>query len=72
MPNYTRGRLSAPGFFPPGRPAIQLIDEIAELVRRGVLGTSPGKKFGLDDIHAAIAEAESVGRGGKVLIAPDQ
>ena len=65
--------MSAPGFFPPGRPAIlQLIDEIAELVRRGVLGTTPGKKFGLDDIHAAVVEAESVGRGGKVLIAPDQ
>lgn len=66
-------RLNTASFFPPGRPAIlQLIDEIAELVRRGVLGTSPGKKFGLDDIHAAVAEAESVGRDGKVLMAPDQ
>jgi hypothetical protein len=37
-----------------------------------VLRTSPGKKFGLDDIHAAAAEAESVGRSGKVLVAPNQ
>jgi NADPH:quinone reductase-like Zn-dependent oxidoreductase len=59
------------GFFPPGRPAIQpLIDEIADLIRAGVLETSAGKKFGLDQIHAAVAEAESVGRTGKVLIAP--
>jgi hypothetical protein len=34
--------------------------------------SSPGKKFDVDDTHAAVAEAESVGRGGKVLIAPNQ
>jgi NADPH:quinone reductase len=66
-------RLGKAGFFPPDRPAIlQLIDEIAQLIRRGVLQTSPGTKFGLDDIHAAVAEAESVGRSGKVLVAPNQ
>ncbi|MDT7601645.1 MAG: hypothetical protein QOK26_3722 [Pseudonocardiales bacterium] len=70
---YWLMRLNDAGFFPSDRPAIrQLIDEIAQLIRRGVLGTSPGKKFDLDDIHAAVAEAESVGRGGKVLIAPNQ
>ena len=47
-----------------------MIDEIADLIRAGVLETSPGKRFGLDQIHAAVAEAESVGRSGKVLIAP--
>jgi NADPH:quinone reductase len=68
---YWLPRLQRSGFFPPGRPAIQqLIDEIAELIRAGVLETSPGKRFGLDQIHAAVAEAESVGRSGKVLIAP--
>jgi NADPH:quinone reductase-like Zn-dependent oxidoreductase len=66
-------RLNNAGFFPSDRPAIpQLIDEIAQLIRRGVLGTSSGNKFGLDDIHAAAAEAESVGRSGKVLVAPNQ
>ena len=70
---YWLQRLNQAGFFPPGRPAIrQLIDEIAQLIRAGVLGTSQGKKFGLDDIRAAVTEAESVGRGGKVLVAPNQ
>jgi len=68
---YWLPRLHKSGFFPPGRPAIQqLIDEIADLIRARVLETSPGKRFGLDQIHAAVAEAESVGRSGKVLIAP--
>jgi hypothetical protein len=40
------------------------------LIREGVLSTSPGKKFRLDEIRVAVTEAESVGRSGKVLIAP--
>jgi hypothetical protein len=36
----------------------------------GVLENSPGKRFGLDDIVAAVTEAEAVGRDGKVLIVP--
>jgi hypothetical protein len=32
---------------------------------------SPGKKFSLDEIHAAVTESESVGRSGKVFIAPN-
>ncbi len=68
---YWLTRLQKSGFFPPGRPAIQqLIEEIAGLIRTGVLETSPGKRFGLDQIRAAVTEAESVGRSGKVLIAP--
>ncbi len=51
-------------------PGPQLIDEIAQLIREGVLSTSPGKKFGLDEIREAVTEAESVGRSGKILIAP--
>lgn len=70
---YWLPRLNESGFFAPDRPAIpQLIDEIVDLIHQGVLNTSPGKKFGLDDIHAAITEAESVGRSGKVLLAPTQ
>jgi NADPH:quinone reductase-like Zn-dependent oxidoreductase len=69
---YWLPRLSKAGFYPSGRPAIlQLIDEIAELIRKGVLRTSHGKKFDLEDIRAAVAEAESVGRNGKVLVAPN-
>jgi NADPH2:quinone reductase len=69
---YWLPRLATAGFFPPGRPAIhQLIDEIADLIRKGVLETKPGKKFGLDDIKAAVAEAETVGRDGKVLLVPE-
>ena len=68
---YWLTRLHKSGFFPPGRPAIQqLIDEIAAPIRAGVLETSAGKRFGLDQIHTAVTEAESVGRSGKVLIAP--
>jgi len=52
---YWLMRLNNAGFFPSDRPAIwQLIKEIAQLTRQGVLGTSPGKKFDLDDIHAAL------------------
>jgi NADPH:quinone reductase len=70
---YWLPRLDESGFFAPGRPAIpQLIDEISDLIRQGILETSPGKKFGLDDIHAAVAEAETVGRDGKVFLAPDR
>jgi NADPH:quinone reductase-like Zn-dependent oxidoreductase len=60
---YWLPRLDQSGFFPPDRPAIpQLIDEIVELIRQGILSTAPGKKFGLDDIRAAVTEAESVGQ----------
>jgi NADPH:quinone reductase-like Zn-dependent oxidoreductase len=70
---YWLPRLNESGFFTPDRPAIpQLIDEIVELIRAGILNTSPGKQFGLDDIRAAVTEAESVGRSGKVLLAPGQ
>lgn len=68
---YWLPRLDASGFFAPDRPAMsQLIDEIAALISEGVLSTTPGKVFGLDDIHAAVAQAESAGRDGKVLIVP--
>jgi hypothetical protein len=65
--------LDESGFYPSGTPAIvQLIDEIAALMREGVLVTSPGTKYPLDEIQAAVIQAESVGRSGKVLLAPSQ
>lgn len=69
---YWLPRLDQSGFFSPDRPAMpQLIDEITTLIREGVLDTSPGTKYGLDEIHAAVTTAESVGRSGKVLLAPN-
>jgi NADPH2:quinone reductase len=69
---YWLPRLNESGFFRSGRPAIpQLIDEIIELIRGGILRTSPGEKFSLDDITAAVTEAESVGHDGKVFLAPN-
>lgn len=68
---YWLPRLEHSGFFPQGKPAIaQLIDEIAGLIREGVLATSPGTKYVIDDIHQAVIEAETPGRQGKVFIAP--
>jgi NADPH2:quinone reductase len=70
---YWLPRLDDSGFYPSGAPAVaQLIDEIADLLREGVLVTSPGTKYPLDEIHAAVTQAESVGRNGKVRLAPRQ
>jgi NADPH:quinone reductase len=69
---YWLPRLDKAGFFAADRPAVpQLIDECLELIRQGILNTSPGEKFSLDDIHAAVTESESAGRSGKVFIAPN-
>lgn len=48
----------------------RLIEEIAALIRAGILDNTSGERFGLDDIVAAVTEAEAVGRNGKVLIVP--
>ncbi|MDX6244624.1 MAG: hypothetical protein QOE76_2347, partial [Frankiales bacterium] len=70
---YWLPHLDDSGFYPSGTPAmVQLIDEIADLMREGVLVTSPGTKHPLDEIQAAVTQAESVGRNGKVLLAPSQ
>jgi len=50
----------------------QLVDEVVALMREGVLWTSPGRKFSLDEIDAAVVQAESPGRHGKVLLVPSQ
>ena len=68
---YWVPRLDDSGFYPTGTPAMeQLLHEIAGLIREGVLETSPGTHFRLDRIRDAVLEAESVGRSGKVLLAP--
>jgi NADPH:quinone reductase-like Zn-dependent oxidoreductase len=68
---YWLPRLDDSGFYPSGAPAmVQLIDEIADLIRQGVLATSPGTKYPLDQIRAAVTETESVAHNGKVFLAP--
>jgi NADPH:quinone reductase len=68
---YWLPRLDESGFYPPGRPAqFQLAEDIEALMRDGVLVTSPGRTYSLDQIGSALAQAESVGRHGKVLLVP--
>jgi NADPH:quinone reductase-like Zn-dependent oxidoreductase len=68
---YWLPRLDAAGFYPAGTPArLQLANEIAALVREDILVTSPGQVYPLDEIGVAVAQAESTGRRGKVLLDP--
>jgi NADPH2:quinone reductase len=70
---YWLPHLDDSGFFPQGSSAVaQLVEEIADLVREGILATTPGTKYPLDLILDAVTEAESPGRGGKVVVAPGQ
>ena len=48
----------------------KLVQDIVALTREGILKTSPGRKYSLDEIGAAVKQAESVGRQGKVLLVP--
>jgi NADPH:quinone reductase-like Zn-dependent oxidoreductase len=48
----------------------QLAQDIATLIRDGILETSPGRKYSLDEIGDAVARAETMGRQGKVLLVP--
>jgi NADPH2:quinone reductase len=47
-----------------------LFGEIVTLMREGVLGTARALTFSLDEIGAAVTQAESTGRQGKVLLVP--
>jgi NADPH:quinone reductase-like Zn-dependent oxidoreductase len=68
---YWLPRLDESGFYPSGTPAgFQLVQEIEALMRDDVLVTSPGRTYSLDEIGIAVAQAESVGRHGKVLLNP--
>jgi NADPH:quinone reductase-like Zn-dependent oxidoreductase len=48
----------------------RLLDEVLTLMREGILVTSIGRRFALDDVAAAVAQSETKGRQGKVLIGP--
>jgi NADPH:quinone reductase-like Zn-dependent oxidoreductase len=45
-----------------------LFREIGALIRAGVLDSDLGPSFSLDEIRAAVNQAEQVGRAGKVLV----
>jgi cation diffusion facilitator CzcD-associated flavoprotein CzcO len=46
----------------------QLVRDIEALMRDDILVTSHGDTYSLDEIGVAVAQAESVGRQGKVLL----
>ncbi|MFF7889897.1 zinc-binding dehydrogenase [Streptomyces sp. NPDC020794] len=48
----------------------QLGQDIIELMREGILKTSPGRKYSLEEIHDAVTQAEQTGRKGKVYLVP--
>ena len=50
-----------------------LVQEIVTLLRDGILVTSTAARtFSLDEIRAAVTQAESIGRQGKVLLVPEK
>ena len=50
-----------------------LVQEIVTLLRDGILVTSTAtRRFSLDEIGAAVTQAESIGRQGKVLLVPEK
>jgi NADPH:quinone reductase-like Zn-dependent oxidoreductase len=48
----------------------QLVQDIVTLMHEGVLTTSAVRPFSLDEIGAAVKQAEAPGRQGKVLLVP--
>jgi NADPH:quinone reductase len=49
----------------------QLVQDVVTLMRDGILVTSTAARtFSLDEIHAAVTQAESIGRQGKILLVP--
>lgn len=48
----------------------QLTDAIAGLIRDGIVETQPGRRYSLDEVGAAVTQAESAGRQGKVFLTP--
>ena len=66
---YWLPRLEDSGFFPGHMAIAQLIDEITGLIREGVLATTPGTNYPIDDIHRAVTDAESPGSNGEDFIA---
>ncbi|MFV5994887.1 zinc-binding dehydrogenase [Streptomyces sp. NPDC056231] len=58
------------GTFPSSAERRQLGEDIVALMREGVIETSPGRKYSLDEIGEAVAQAEQKGRQGKVFLVP--
>jgi NADPH:quinone reductase len=48
----------------------QLVQEIVTLLHKGILTTSAVRPFSLDEIDRAVAQAETTGRQGKILLVP--
>jgi NADPH:quinone reductase-like Zn-dependent oxidoreductase len=47
---------------------LKLVRQVAKLVKRGLLTSEIGKTYSLQDVSAAVLEAERPGRSGKVLL----
>jgi NADPH:quinone reductase-like Zn-dependent oxidoreductase len=47
-----------------------LYEDLVTLIREGILESSIGRKYPLDDVAAAVAQSETKGRSGKVLLVP--
>nr|WTB34417.1 zinc-dependent alcohol dehydrogenase family protein [Streptomyces sp. NBC_00830] len=50
----------------------QLNRDIIDLMREGIVETSLGRKYSLDQVHEAVTQAEQVGRQGKVYLVPER
>ena len=48
----------------------ELSADIIELIRSGILETAPGPTYALSEIITAVAQAESKGKHGKVILVP--
>jgi NADPH:quinone reductase-like Zn-dependent oxidoreductase len=70
---YWVPRLDQTGWYPAGEPAaFHLLKDIEKLMRKEILVTSPGHTYSLDELAAAVVQAEKVGRQGKVLLIPGE
>ena len=47
-----------------------LFEEIVTLIRDGILASSIGRRYSLDDFRGAVAQSETKAHSGKVLLAP--
>ena len=46
----------------------EVVNEVWELMKKGILEPYTGKSFSLDDVRVAITESQKPGRGGKPLL----
>jgi NADPH:quinone reductase-like Zn-dependent oxidoreductase len=50
----------------------QLVQDIATLIREGILVTSAARKYTLEEIGTAVTQAETTGKQGKILLVPQK